>query len=290
MGNFFQSLQNFNWNLVWQVMLYILQNYFVDILGYLLIFSGGGIILSILYTIILTKFKLLRRKNKYHNWAVKLYIPLIFLVNLFFSFEVGVLVGGYHAIKKDSFHISEQIYQGSTGLLFKDESSKVQSIKELQSIVNDLKEGNQNLKLDLNDLAKRYNTDVSAVDQSKNWLASQVVDKYGDKIHTLSLYAMLSMAPHVNISEQITYEEFDQAVQFLLEMDPNEIEKSLVTKIQSFLLYVLKPQYKSILNGILLIWIAILLIPMLEFLLVKWVKKIKEKKRIQRLEKKYHEN
>lgn len=259
------TFKGIDWRLVGDIILYILKNYFLQIVFYVIVFVVLGLILSVIYSIVLSKYKFLKRQNKYYSWAVKLYIPFIFIINLLFSFKLGVLVGGYSAIKNDSYNISKQIYYQSTSLVFDNEDTKEASLNTLQSFVKELDDGNKELKISLNEIAQNYNADIVPIDNSKNWLANKLIQNYGDRIHTLSLYVLLNLTPHINVSEQISYEDFDKAIEFLLEMDPENIEDSLIRKIQHFTNYILRVQFKSILTGLVLIWIILLVVPVLEF-------------------------
>ncbi|WP_143754087.1 hypothetical protein [Chryseobacterium sp. 52] len=235
-----------------------------------------GIIISIILSLILKRYKIISRQQKYYNWAVKLYIPAIFIINLIFSLKLGLFWGTYEALKKDSYSISQQTYNAATYYAFKDEKSRKHFVGKLQSVVSDLSNSNQNTKIQIVDIAKAYDTKYQAVDRPKNWLASLFAEKYGDRIHTMVLYGMLNAVPHVNISESISYSEFDQLTHQLIMLDSKDVESSIVKKIQNLFLMVLKSQFKTIVKGILIIWLLLMLIPLVEFCIYQYVMKRKQ--------------
>lgn len=269
-------MQNLDWEVIYAVVVYVLKNYPLKIIFYMSLCFVIGILVSIIYSLILKKYKVFSREHTYYNWAVKLYIPAIFIINIIFSLKLGLFWGAYEALKKDSYSISQQTYNAGTYYAFKDEQSRKQFVGKLQSVVSDLSNSNQNTKIRIVDIAKAYDTKYQVVDSPKNWLASLFADKYGDRIHTLVLYGMLNAVPHVNISESISYSEFDKLTTQLIMLDSKDVESSIVTKIRNLFLMVLKSQFKTIVNGILIIWILLMLIPLVEFWIYRYVMKRKE--------------
>lgn len=273
-------MQNIDWETIYSVVLYVIKNYPLKIILFCSICLLLSFFVSIILTLILRKFKAISREQKYYNWLVKLYIPVIFVINIIFSLKIGLFWGVYEALKKDSYNISTQVYNSSSQYIFKDEKSKAEFITEVRSIVSDLSQNNKNVKVQIVDIAKAYDTKHNVVDKPKNWLASLFADKYGDRIHTLILYGALNSIPHADISKDLSYEEFDKLTQQLLQLNPDDLEKSIVEKIQNLFLMVLKSQFKTIVNGILIIWGLLMLIPWIEFWIYKLVMKRRKKKKL----------
>jgi hypothetical protein len=271
-------MQNIDWETIYSVVWYVIKNYPGKIILYSTMFLVLGFVISFILIFSLRKFKAISRGHKYYNWLVKLYIPLIIIINIIFSLKIGLFFGVYKALQKDSYTISEQVYNSSTQYIFKDKQSKVKFISDLKLIVSELSQNNKNVKIQLVDIVKAYDIKYKVVNKPKNWLASAFADKYGDRIHTLVLYGVLNSIPHVDITKDLSYEEFDKVTQQLLQLNPENLEKSLVEKIQNLFLMILKSQFKAIIKGILLIWALLMLIPWLEFWIYKYVMKRKMKK------------
>lgn len=266
-------MQNIDWETIYSVVLYVIKNYPFKIIFYSTIFLVLGFVISLILILVLRKYKVISREQKYYNWFVKLYIPTIFVINIIFSLKIGLLFGVYEALKKDSYAISEQVYYSSAQYIFKDKNSRIEFIKDVKVIVSELSQNNKNVKIQIVDIAKAYDTKHNIVDKPKNWLASLFADKYGNRIHTLVLYGMLNSIPHANVTKDLSYEEFDNLTQKLLQLNQDNLEKSVIEKIQNLFLLVLKSQFKTIIKGILIIWGLLMLIPWIEFGIYKYVMK-----------------
>ncbi|KQT24471.1 hypothetical protein ASG22_10730 [Chryseobacterium sp. Leaf405] len=271
-------MQNIDWETIYSVVLYVVKNYPLKIILYSTIFLVFGFVISFILIFSLRKVNAISREHKYYNWLVKLYIPLILIVNIIFSLKIGLFVGVYKSLKQDSYVISEQVYISSSQYIFKDQQSKAEFVADLKTIVSALSQNNKNIKFQIVDIAKVYDTKYKLMNKPKNWLASLFADKYGDRIHTLILYEILNSIPNVEVTRDLSYEEFDTITQKLLQLNPDDLEKSIVEKIQNLFLMVLKSQFKVILKGILLIWGLLMLIPWIEFWMYKYVMKRRMKK------------
>ncbi|MFC3160009.1 hypothetical protein SAMN05443633_11651 [Chryseobacterium arachidis] len=246
-------MQNIDWGTIYSVVLYVVKNYPLKIISYSTIFLVIGFVVNFILIFSLRKFKVTSREYKYYNWLVKLYIPFIIFINIIFSVKMGMFVGVYQAFKQDSYSISEQVYNSGSQYIFRDTLSKTKFITTLEFIFSDLEQKNKNAKIRFVDVVKVYNTKYVALDRPKNWLASAFADKYGDRIHTLVLYGALNSIPHVDITKDLSYKEFDKVSQQLLQLNPENLEKSIVEKIQNLFLMVLKSQFKTFVKGILVI-------------------------------------
>ncbi|MFZ4931710.1 hypothetical protein [Chryseobacterium sp. Mn2064] len=273
-------MQNIDWKTIYSAVVYVAKHYPLMIILYILLCVILGMGVSVILAFIFRKYKVTSREQKYYNWAVKLYLPTLFIINIIFSFKIGLFWGCYEALKKDSYNLSSQVYHAGSSLIFENDHSKKEFIGDLKSIVTELSRNNQNIKVQVKDIVKVYDTKYEALDEPKNWLVSLFAEKYGDKIHTLIVYGILNSVPHINISESISYREFDKITNQLVMLDSHDIEHSLVQKIQNLFLIVLKSQFKPIIRGILMIWGLLMLIPWLELSIYKFVMKRKRSKDI----------
>ncbi|WP_336734188.1 hypothetical protein, partial [Chryseobacterium sp. VD8] len=258
-------MQNIHWETIYSTVGYVLKNYPLKIVLFCFLFLVLGLLISSFLVIILKKYKALSRRQKYYNWFVKLYIPAIFIVNIVFSLKIGLFCGVYSALKKDSYSISEQVYNSSTYYIFKDNRSKKVFIEDLRKAVKDLSQKNNNAKVKVIDIAKAYHIKNDMIDLPKNWMASMFVNRYGDKIYSFIIYGILDSVPNGGITNELSYGEFDAISEKLVVLNPENIEKSIVQKIQNLFLMILKSQFKTILKGILLIWVLLMCIPWFEF-------------------------
>lgn len=268
-------MQNIDWDTLYSAGLYIIKMYPMKIFTNVLFAIIVSLLISFVYLYFFRKFKGFFRENKWYRRSVKLYIPLVIIVNLLFAAKFGLIRGIYKGLEKDSYSICKQVYDTGSQQFFANDTEKQKTLLAVQSMAKELSESNKDLKVNIVDFAKSYNTKVGVVDKPKNWIAAKFADKYGDRIHTLALYGMLSAVPHANVSETMSYEDFHAVITQLLQMNPQDIEKSIISKIQVFFLDLLKSQYSSIIKGILLIWALLILIPWAELFIYKYVMKRK---------------
>jgi hypothetical protein len=271
-------MENIDLKIIYSILIDGIRNYPLKIILYTTIFLFIGIVFSISKVLVFKRFKVISRQQKYYNVLVKLYIPAVFIINIIFSLKVGLFWGAYEALKKDSYPISEQVYNTSSYYIFKDNTSKAVFITDLKSIVSDLSKNNNNVKVGIVDIAKAYDTKYKAVDQPKNWLAQLFADQYGERIHTLVLYGILNAVPHTDSTSSISYTEFDRLADQFTKLDPENLEYSIVQKIQNLFLYILKSQFKIIIKGILFLWAILMLMPWVEFWIYSYLMKRKRTK------------
>lgn len=258
-------MKNLDWDSIYTAILYIIKNYPLTIITYCSGCLVAGLFISVLLTLFMRKYKAFSRKQKYYNWLVKLYIPAIFMINIIFSLKVGLFWGSYEALKKDSYAISSQVYHSSMGSVFTDPRERIEFIEGVRSVVSEVNRNNKNMKIRIGDIVQAYNTKYKLLDQPKNRIASWLAAQYGDQINSMVLYGILNAVPNTKMTGDLSYHEFDTIMKKLLVLNPQDIENSIVEKIQNLFLMVLKTQFKTIAEGLVIIWIILMIIPWVEF-------------------------
>lgn len=266
-------MQYLDWDSIYSAVLYIIKSYPLAILLYCTGCFIAGLLISLLLTRIMRKYKAFSREPKYYNWLVKLYIPAIFIINSIISLQLGLFWGSYEALKKDSFSIASQIYSSGTGSVFKDQDAKAEFIGGVRAFVLEVNRNNENAKIKITDLIKAYDIRYGMINQPKNRMASWFMNKYGDRINTVVVYGILNSIPNVQVTGDLSYHEFDQITKQLLVLNPDDIEKSIIEKLQNLLLMVLKSQFKTLAGGLLMVWAILMMIPWLEFWIYKYLMK-----------------
>jgi hypothetical protein len=105
----------------------------------------------------------------------------------------------------------------------------------------------------------------------------------GDKIYSFIIYGILDSVPNGGITNELSYGEFNTISEKLVVLNPENIEKSIVQKIQNLFLMILKSQFTTILKGILLIWVLLMSIPWFEFwIYTLLMKRLKDHNTIQK--------
>lgn len=266
-------MQNTDWDSIYSAVLYIIRNYPLTLLLYCSLCFIAGLVISLILTLVMRKYKVFSRIPKYYNWLVKLYIPAIFIINGIVSLQLGLFWGSYEALKKDSFSISSQIYSSGAGSVFKDQKAKAEFIGEVRTVVLGISRNNENTKIKITDLVKAYDTKYGIIDQSKNQMVSWLINQYGDRISTVVVYGLLNSIPDVEVTGDLSYHEFDKITKQLLVLDPDDIENSIVEKLQNLFLMVLKSQFRTMAESLLILWVGLMMIPWLEFWMYTYVMK-----------------
>ena len=225
--------------------------------------------------VVLKKKKVLKRKPKYYNWAVKLYIPITIVGFLFVFGHIGFITGVYKILKNENEAIISDVFDNALKLYFESEESKNKLITELQQLAKETKDGSKVLIEFIKVETKEYNTGYSVIDRSKNKLASFILDKYGDDAYKICLYAMLNKAAgkaHINIDESLPYKNFSTGMDFLLEVGYKDIEKEIKNKLKVWLDSLLYSQYKSLILFQLILLFVIMSLPLIDFFInKKWI-------------------
>lgn len=266
-------MENLDWDSIYPAVLYIIKNYPLTIFLYCVVFFLAGLLMSLVLTLLMRKYKAFSRVPKYYNWLVKLYIPAIFIVNSIVSLQLGLFWGSYEALKKDSFSISSQIYSSGVGSVFKDQKAKAEFIGGVRAAVSEINRNNEEAKIKITDLVRAYDTKYAMINQPKNRMASWLMNQYGDRINTVIVYGILNSIPNVEVTGDLSYHEFDKITKQLMVLNPDDIEKSIIEKLQNLLLMALKSQFKTMVGSLLMLWGILMIIPWLEFWIYTYVVK-----------------
>lgn len=234
-----------------------------------------GFILALVYVIILYRKGIFKRIPRYYNWAVKLYIPLLFLGILYVFGQFGVIRGVYKILDSERQIIVAGIYKETVEHFFESEQQKDAFIKNIQQRAVESKQGSEYLVAIVHDYTKEYTTGYTFIDDAKNKVSKYLINKYGNDIYKLLLYSMLNASgkgAHVDISESIPYKDFSIAMDFLLEVGYQDIETVILQKLDEWCADLLSSQYSGMLKSTLILLILIMAIPVLDYVInKKWI-------------------
>ncbi len=268
-------LTKINWSIAWDIIKDIIIPHTATLVFNIILFVFIGLVLSIIYCVILSKKGIFKRKPKYYNWAVKLYIPTLIGVFLYIFTNIGFLRGFYKIIDKERDPIVTSVYDHTLSFAFKTEEAKNNFVKKVQVSANEVKDGSNHLMVELKKASLDYNSGISLIDDSKNKAAHYLIEKYGDDIYKISLYGMLNIAgakAHTNINESLPYNEFSAGMDLLLEIGHKDIEQSIKDKLVEWFSSLLYYQYKSMIKPLIIILLIIISIPIIEFIIYKkWI-------------------
>lgn len=263
------------WSFLWNIIKDIVLPHTGTLIFNTIIFLLLGFFLSLFYIIVLHKKKVLKRKPKYYNWAVKLYIPILIISFLFIFGHIGFITGIYKVLNKENKTITSSIYNSLLKLSFESEKSKNDFIVKLQQSAIEAKDDSSALIESLKITTTAYNTGYSVIDNNKNKIAVFLIDKYGNDIYKIVIYGMLNLAEsktHVTINKSLSYEEFSTGMDFLLNVGYKDIEQGIKDKLIKWFDYLIYDQYKSLVLFQLIILLIIICLPFIEFFIYKkWV-------------------
>ncbi len=270
-----EYLNNVDWRFIWEVTKDIILPQSGKLIFNTLLFLFIGIVISIVFTVFLSKKGVFKRKLKYYNWVVKLYIPILIIFISYVFGQIGFIRGAYKILTSEKKAIVSSIYQKTLNLTFASKESKNTIIKILQVSAKDVNNGSQNLIQVLKVTSLSYNSGITIIDNSKNKITNYLIEKYGNDIYKISMYGMLNIAgarAHTNINEALPYKEFSAAMDFLLTVDYKDIEKGIQDKLTEWYELLLKTQFNSIIKSFLILLLLIISIPLIEFFIYKkWI-------------------
>ncbi len=259
-------LDTINWSEIWNIIKDVVIPHSGTLILNIILFLGIGFITSIIYILVLSKRRVLKREAKYYNWAVKLYIPILIIGFLYIFGQIGAIRGIYCIIQKEEKLIVSGISTSISKQFFESEESKNEFIKEIQQTAIEVKEGNDAFVGAIKSMASVNNTGYSLIDKSKNKISEYLIEKYGGDLYKITMYGIINAAtPHADMSETLSYKEFNIAMDLLIHVGHKDIERSIADKLTVWFDHWLSSQYRSLVYSLLITLIIIMIIPLFEY-------------------------
>jgi len=274
LNNTTDFFKDIDWSFIWSILSdTVLPNSGTLILN-IVLFLFLGFVVALLYCILLGKKGIFKRTPKYYNWAVKLYIPLLFIGILYIFGQWGFIRGIYKILDHEKTTIVEGVYNVSMLGIFRSEDEKNKFVLSAQLLAKEVKSGADNYAVVFEDYLKNQNTDNSFINNTKNKLAEYIVNNYSKDLYKLTMYAFVHAAGkgHIDLSETLPYEEFSSIMDALLEVGYQDIEKVVIEKLSEWFSLGITSQYNGIVKSLLILLFIVLFIPLLEyFIYKKWI-------------------
>ena len=264
--------KNIDWSSVWGILKDTIIPHSGTLIFNIILFLFIGFLLSIIYAIFLSKQRVLKRKPKYYNWVVKLYIPILIVSFLSIFGQIGFLRGVHKILSKEKDPIVTSIYFKTLGLVFECEESKDAFVKEIQIAGIDVKDNSDSLIKQLNKTAQNYNTGISLIDDRKNEIAIYLIEKKANEIYKICTHEMYKLAgANVNVDsdEPLSYSKLSESLNSLLHMNYKEIELALKDKLTIWFVALLDSQFDLMVKSLLIVLVLIMSIPVIEFFIYK---------------------
>lgn len=260
-------MENVNW---WGIVKDNVLPHLGTIILSLILFISIGFILGIIYNVILWKKKVYTREPKYYNWGVKLYILASMIAFVYFFAHFAIISSARKIIKKEEPRIVSEIYEQGVKQIFNSPEERNKFIKKIQDGAGGIQQGSKQLTADINKYVASKNIGFQLIDNGKNKLSNYLTAKYQDDIYSAGLYGMLLAAGrgHVDL-KSLSYEDFNMIVKTLNRLDPRDIEKSIKLKLTEEVDGIVSKQMDGLFKGALYLFIAILLVPLVEFFIYR---------------------
>jgi hypothetical protein len=266
----------------WKMISELVLSHSIEAASQILKWEVIGIAVSIALIFVFWKRNLLKRPaNKYYNWAVKLYIPMILVVGFIFFGKIGIIKFAHKTLTKENEAAVDMIYKNSLGKVLgsaDDEKSLIRYAEKIGTTVKTVEEGMDNLVYYIT-----FNSDSTSNFVEKT-VAAQMAGYFwktkGKEMVYSGVYYLLAMAlekAHLpgDVEEKFTYENFKLGIEKLKDLDAKEFEDGMKKTIGSKTQHYIDSKMNTMFYMTLLTWLIIVLIPVIEY----WAyKKFFEKK------------
>ncbi len=268
-----ELFENINWDSAWNILRDIVIPNSGTLIFSTILFVLLGFVVALISCIVLWRKGVMKRRSKYYNWAVKLYIPLLFIGITYIFGQWGFVKGIYKILDSEKAVIVQQVYKESISQLFASEEAKNNFVESVQEIAIEARSSSDNYAVFLENYFKSYSSDNAFIDEKKNDLAKYIISRYKDDLYTLAVYSLINYASErVDVSGSISYEEFSVIMDFLLDAGYEDIEKVIVVKLESWLGSVITSQYDGIVRSLWILLLFVFAFPLLEYLFYKkWI-------------------
>ncbi|MDW8851767.1 hypothetical protein SD960_16820 [Flavobacterium sp. MMLR14_040] len=281
MANFYDSIK---WAIIWEFLSeFILPNLGKVILSVIL-FIFLGLILSTIFTRFLYKKNFFHRDRKYYNWIVKLWIPYIIILFLYFSAIIGCLYKSHSVLLEEKKNLSTKLYSMTFGSSFASEKNSKDFLDLIQKYSNLSEKTSTILTSALLEKVQQKNTGIKSIDNFKNSSSSYLIKTYQSEIYAAFLYSILkSTDEKIDIKniKDLQYSDFKILLKNLNKINPQKIEQSIQAELENKIEVTINYAYTELLKHELILFILFLIIPFIEyFIYVKFVKKSETNKQI----------
>lgn len=265
-----EKLNSINWK---QVITEIVLPHLGTLTLYIVLYCILGFVLGIVYNVILWKKNIFVREHKYYNWFVKLYIPALFFIFLYFSVQFAFIFGAKKIIKDEEATVVSEIYEASIAEFFETPEERENFILKLQKSSADLQNEVDDISKEANNYLSKNNTGYTIIDTGKNKLTSYIVKEYNASLYSAILYGLVKATGSTTKLEEInkmSYNDVNKLVDTLNTLDPKDIETSIKTKLTEAVDKIISAQINGFAKTTLIIFLLLISIPIIECFIYRW--------------------
>jgi hypothetical protein len=265
---------NISWADFWSVCKdYILPESSTLVLSVLL-YGILGFVIAVAILALGQRYGVFARKQKYYNWIVKLYIPLILLGTLYFALQIGLFRGIYKVMDHETDLLTEGIYGQTVDRVFSNPAEKAAYLELLKVALVTYDHSSAAFADSLKHRIMGSQVGYGVIDQAKNKVSAYLIDTFKDDIFNAILAAVLSEASKQGGAPvEMSWSESRKLLEILQHTDAARLEVVIKAKVTEMLQHLFYTQYSSLRKSSLLMWFVIaLLLPMVEWLVyLKWI-------------------
>jgi len=267
-----EAIDSIDWNVVWGVIKDLVIPYSGILIFNTVIFLTIGLLLSILFIVLMSRKGVFRRTPKYYNWAVKLYIPMLIIVFLYFFGQIGFARGIFKIFEKEEENIVSGIYYELLNDSFESEESKKAFIVKLRQTTKSWEGRSDKFVEAILTSGEEIETGSSLIDTGSNKLSNFLMNNYGAQLSKVILYHVVNLTGkqvHIEVSDAVSYNDFNQALDYLQTANHQELELAFKDRLNIWFDAFLIAQYYSFVKVLLITLLCMILIPVFEFIIYK---------------------
>lgn len=236
-----------------------------------------GLLVSIVLIVAYGKLGVFRRPaNKWYNLGVKLYIPYLLAVCV----TIAVQCGFYRAVYKGLLVVNDtlvaSLYERALGPALGSPEARQAFLTSLQETAR----GGQGLGQAITGAIKealhsRVAEGGAMTDRAAVAVADWFIDRYENDIASAILYGIYLKADgHLQLhttGEPMEYHEFKEGAEYLLNLDLAKVEVAIQSNLGTLTHGLIESQYKGMMKGALILGALLVLLPVVEWGIYRWV-------------------
>ena len=251
------------------------------VIASVLLYGFLGLLLAIGLLLLGRRLRFFTRNQRYYNWAVKLYIPLVLLGTLYCSLQLGFVRGVYKVMSHQTQSITEGVYAQTVDRLFETQAEKDAYLTILRGTVMVYNQSSTAFADSLKQSIMKNEVGYGIVDETKNKVSAYLIDTYKDDLFSAIVAGAISQASKKVSPAELTWSESRALIDVLLEADAAQLELAIHQKLIELLDRLFYSQYASIRSSTLLLWFfTVVFIPLLEWAIyVQWLRGYLDRRR-----------
>lgn len=238
-----------------------------------LIGSSVGVLLAVLFG----KLGVFGRPvNKWYHRGVKLYIPYLLVVGMLIGAQCGFHRAVYKELKLVNDAVVGELYQRALGPALGTPAARQAFLTSVQSAAKDGQTMGQAITgLIKQALKERVADDGGITDKAAVVVTNWFIDKYENDIATAVCYGIyLKAGGHLQLhgtGDPMDYHTFKEGADHLLQLDLAKVEAAVQGNLGALTHGIIDSYYKGALKGAILLGALLVLLPVLEWGVYRWV-------------------